>query len=542
MSVKPDSGPRQTTLLLAAVLAVFAVISLVRFPVPGVNEPHYLTKARSSVDDTWCSNDFFLQSANAHAVFFALVGPLTKVFSFAAVALSGRLFSLSLIAWGWILICRRLGLRFSATVCSSAIFCAIALLGNLSGEWIVGGFESKVPAYGFALIGMAWWIDSFATPDGRRLKNAVGCGLMFGFSVAFHPVVGGWICVGIASADLLLQWIRQSARTADIVGSGHERSVRMGFRFVATGFWLLGSFPGLLPAVKLVKTAQLPETKAQAGDFVQVFGRLAHHLDPSTFTLPAWCHTAVLMTVVLGIARRSEFVRASQSWRAFLYVLLISGVIAAAGVMIGWHFGPPQEMSHWPWRAFFLKFYPFRLFDAMLPITASMLLATAIQRRCLVQASSKQRFLAMSGLAGTAICIAVLFRQTAPPGYSPLQFTAWKEVCAWISLHTPEDVLVCTPRESFAFKWYAQRAEYVCYKDCPQDRSGILEWRRRLGNMEEWTEANKTDGRFSNDDLKRLRELTGSTHVLTRRLGPFEAAPVYANDIWRIYETQQISP
>lgn len=40
------------------------------------------------------------------------------------------------------------------------------------------------------------------------------------------------------------------------------------------------------------------------------------------------------------------------------------------------------------------------------------------------------------------------------------------------STESATNALILTPRKS-AFKWMAERAEYVCYKDCPQDAAGI---------------------------------------------------------------------
>jgi hypothetical protein len=68
-----------STLFIAG---LFSAVSLLSSPFPGVNEPHYLAKARSFVDPTWCARDFFLTSANAHYCFFWLVGQLTQWLSF----------------------------------------------------------------------------------------------------------------------------------------------------------------------------------------------------------------------------------------------------------------------------------------------------------------------------------------------------------------------------------------------------------------------------------------------------------------------------
>ena len=65
---------------------------------------------------------------------------------------------------------------------------------------------------------------------------------------------------------------------------------------------------------------------------------------------------------------------------------------------------------------------------------------------------------------------------------SESQLRDWRDVCRWIRENTPEDTVVWTPRGSWAFKWYAERAEYVSRKDCPQDAAGILEWNDRMND------------------------------------------------------------
>src|SRR5579871_6062823 len=69
---------RQRWVVAALVFLSFAVFSALRAPVPGVNEPHYLCKARHFWDNGWCSRDPFLQSANAHALFYWTIGWLTQ--------------------------------------------------------------------------------------------------------------------------------------------------------------------------------------------------------------------------------------------------------------------------------------------------------------------------------------------------------------------------------------------------------------------------------------------------------------------------------
>ena len=54
--------------------AIFAAAGA--WPTPDTNEAHYLARARHSWDPSWGAGDFFLDSPEAHGVFYRLLGPL----------------------------------------------------------------------------------------------------------------------------------------------------------------------------------------------------------------------------------------------------------------------------------------------------------------------------------------------------------------------------------------------------------------------------------------------------------------------------------
>ncbi|MFO0264153.1 MAG: DUF6798 domain-containing protein, partial [Planctomycetota bacterium] len=58
-----------------------------------------------------------------------------------------------------------------------------------------------------------------------------------------------------------------------------------------------------------------------------------------------------------------------------------------------------------------------------------------------------------------------------------------------------------TPARQQSFKWYAERAEVVCWKDMPQDPAGIVEWSRRL-NLVYRPQLDYELGLFAFDDLQ----------------------------------------
>jgi hypothetical protein len=234
-----------------------------------------------------------------------------------------------------------------------------------------------------------------------------------------------------------------------------------------------------------------------------------------------------------------------------LVFFAMSTLIALAGVIIGWHTVRANELDGWEWRASLLKFYPFRCFDALLPITTALVFGRLVQafapqlevRNSMASRSFAGGLLSTPRVRQMAFCGMLLLplwlswrsREAAPAGYTVDQFTDWRTACDWLRENTPKDALILTPRESSAFKWFAERAEYVCYKDCPQDAAGILTWNKRLWLLHDWTLRSSSDSLYDKHDLQILRAKTDCDFILTRILGPFETDPLWEGQHWKIY-------
>src|SRR5438874_1639684 len=105
------------------VLLVFAVFFLHgAWPVPDVNEPHYLSKAKHYWDNSWCKNDFFLSTADAHQVFYWTFGWVTRFLSLEQAAWLGRLLTWALLAWAWRRLSRAVLPRAWLPVLSAELF------------------------------------------------------------------------------------------------------------------------------------------------------------------------------------------------------------------------------------------------------------------------------------------------------------------------------------------------------------------------------------------------------------------------------------
>ena len=521
----------------------FCLYSLLSVPTPGVNEPHYLTKARASWDQEYGAEDFFLQSGNAHAVFFAAVGPLTTRLPLEWVAVLGRLLSLGLLAFAWTRLAGQLRLSPLSTLLSAVLFCLIAMTGNFSGEWVIGGFESKVPAYGSALLACAAWTK--ASPD-QRPGGFVVCGIWTGLAIAIHPVVGMWFAIGICLCEILL------------LPTHARRSGRLTRWFLCGAVYCLTtvvlSLPGLIPALQLTLLSDVTTDIQNRANRIQVFGRLSHHLDAASFPARAWIHSAVLLTVTTGAwwllrAQPHSHDKAAQSpqeqgacgvRQRLLTLLLVSAAVAVCGAVIGWHAEPYPDIDNWEFKARWMRYYPFRFADALMPITCALMIASLINGwQANGRWTRRQQHL---GVLAALLVVAVAsysIRPSAPSGYTAWKYWHWKQACHWIRQNTGNNSVFLTPRESFGFKWFAERAEYVCVKDCPQDAPGIVEWNRRLWRQYRWSrDAYQNDSTFDHEDLVRLHAQLGITHIITRRLGPFADPPVYQNEVWRVYAVE----
>lgn len=534
----PFSGPsfRMRALVTAAVFASLAVSSFTRYPVPGPNEPHYLCKAKHYWDPGWCARDFFLESSNAHLVFFQTFGLLTRWLSLDATAIIGRSLGLLIFAAGWTLLVHKLIPGRWPPLWAVWSFLAISALGNLSGEWLIGGIEAKVVAYGLLFAAIPYCIDGTSGVRGRALVVA---GTLFGLAISFHPVVGIWgtACAVFASLVILGFSLRERKSAA-----GNSRSWTWGWLIAAMGSAAIFAAPGVIAGIRAT------EGSSMQADYIQVYYRLAHHLDPLHFAPLAWVGYGSLLVMWL-VTRRIVARRSAESW--FCWFVVASGLIAVVGLIVGWRHGPPENIKNYffPWlldvplRWKFLKLYPFRLVDAMLPIAVSITIAGALRRCCeyCCRWQGVRRRVGVgliSLMCGVPALLTVLHPAAdARPTFDAEELDDWRDVCDWVRTHTPEDALILTPvQESWAFKWYAQRAEFVSFKDCPQNGAGILEWNNRLLFLREWSEASLPDG-YSVAEVDALRR-GGITHIVARRLGPFNFEPIYKNETFRVYRLE----
>jgi hypothetical protein len=462
MTIEPNASraDRHSTAVDARWLAVIeiAIILLVFFieagwPPPDPNEAHYLGKAKHFWNPAWVPSDFFFDSADTHLVFYICLGWLTRWLPLAGVAWCGRWLTWTLLAIAW----RRLSFaivpRWGWAALTAAVFVTLNDRAHMAGEWVVGGFEAKGIAYALVFFALGELV--------RNRWNRVW--LLLGAASAFHVLVGGWTTVAVAFCWLV---------------NRDERPSFVSMLPALAGGGLL-ALAGLWPALALSRGAS-PEAVAEAND-IYVYRRLYHHLTPQGFPRIFVERHLLLLLVWLTFC---AFTPGDAGRRRLRWTVAGAVLIALTGMAIGL-----ATSSHPPWAASLLRFYWFRLSDALLPLGVAFAAAAF-----LVQLAGRRLILFRAGLGALLVLTLWHLGPLAVDRVSPvvpradgrgkvINHADWRHACEWIAEHTPADACFLTPRAAQTFKWYAGRSEVVSWKDIPQNATEIVEWWQRMQDV-----------------------------------------------------------
>jgi len=368
---------------------IFAVFFLHgAWPVPDVNESYYLGKAIHFWNPGWLEGDFFLESTDAHQVFYFMFGWLSLWLPPVTLAWTGRAICWLLLAWAW----RRLSFAAVSrpwwSVLTAALFVCLMERCQMAGEWVVGGVEAKPFAYALVFLGLE-----------AVLRNRWNRGLLLmGAAAAFHPLVGGWSAVAAGIAWLRLRTIDTqprpavAPRTADAgrglfgeTDGGGSSGATNGRGFLETpslrALWpgilggLLLSLPGLIPSLALDWGVDW-ETARQAHQ-IYVFERLPHHLFlPGIY--PEFILRLVLLWcfwLLLGTGRIRPSLSDEVQFRLARLRAFVAGVVAIALAGAAIHLLIPLDRGL---AAGLLRYYWFRLTDVALPLGVAIEAAALI--------------------------------------------------------------------------------------------------------------------------------------------------------------------
>jgi hypothetical protein len=504
----------------ALVFAVFLIQGA--YPVPEVNEPYYLGKAIHFWNRDWAAGDFFLQTADAHYVFYFTFGWLSLLLPPLALAWCGRLLTWALLAWAWRRLCWAIMPRPYWSVLAAALFVAALDQCHMAGEWVVGGVEAK----GFAFVFVFLAFEAIARDRWGR------AGLMLGAATAFHVLVGGW-----ATIAAVLAWCLGRAEPRSEEQPDDQAALRPRATLLCLAGGALLALAGIVPVLLLNRGAE-PET-VRAASQVYVFDRLYHHLDPRQMP-PAFVFRFLLLAVawflLVWLAPATPAARRLR--RLAAAVLLIAG----CGGVIGMSAAVDRAAA-----AGLLRLYWFRLADVVMPLAVAIeMTAFVAWGRLHQRPAARWWFAAAVVLAAAHLGVLGASRPIprAPRADKGLNYVTWRDACNWIaaSPDLPADARFLTPRQAATFKWYTGRAEVVNWKEIPQDAAGIVAWWARLKDIygapdrdgeAAWLEW---PGELPPARLLALAQKYEFRYVVTARPNRLRWRPIYANYDYAVYD------
>jgi len=445
---------------ILVITAVFAAAGC--WPVPDSNEPVYLTKARHAADPTWAAGDFFLETPDAHGIFYLLMGPLAAGLTLDQAAWVGRVLGWLAVAIGFRHVVLPLlpgaggrGGTWQRLV-AAAVFSLALRHTTAAGEWVLGGCEAKVFAWALVLGGLGEWLrDRFA---------AAWC--LLGAATAFHPLVGGWALVATGIARLLSPPLLKPVSTFGLAAA-----------LVITGCLLAAT--GVVPALGLNAAADAA-TKSEAAR-IYVAERLPHHLLARSFA-PGLLARHVLAIIAWWLLSRAEPATPARG-RMITFTLAALG-ISLAGLAI-------SAIEPWaPAVAYrLLRFYWFRLGDVVVPLAHATTVAAvlgsdeAIRRILPFPPRLVRALVAMllaADLAAQALHWPLPGRGVSARSDQRVIAPAWADVCDWVRDHAAAGDCVLTPQGAANFTWHTGLPEVVCWKNSPQDAASLVAWRQRF--------------------------------------------------------------
>ena len=504
---------------VAAIAALFAAAGA--WPVPDVNETVYLTKALHHADPAYGRGDWFLETPDAHSVFYALIGPILAACGLEWGAWVGR--------WlGWLALAA--GFRHAVVpllptafgrLLAAALFSLALRHTTAAGEWVIGGCEAKVFAWAAVFAGVG-------EIGHGRFPAAV---LLLGGATALHPIVGGW---GLVACGLTWWRCRHDAPRRMT-----SAAVRGGL--VAAGLALAAC--GVLPAVAL--SAGVDAAGRALASRVYVVERLYHHLLPWRF--PEAMIARHLLAILVGtIMHRLVSASPARTRVAIFRAAALSFSLVGCLIAVVEPLAPDLALG-------LLRYYWFRLADVIVPFTLAASAAAVLTDDGVCARILPGRPAVVRGLVVAALLLdlGLQSRHWPWPGRAGLRPRAdskvdaggWADVCHWVREHVPRGTRFLTPRGAASFTWRTGLPEVVAWKNSPQDAVSLLEWRRRIldcfsadGTV---VDMERSTAALGADRMRDVADRYGADHaIVPLDVAGVESLPfprLYANRAYAVY-------
>jgi len=481
------------------------------------NEAQTLANTYHFAHPSWLANDWFLSLDTVYRIPFNIfLFPLAKILSLPALAVTSRILLITLMSVSL----TRFFDVIKLTPGAIALFVVVTfrMKGMLAGEDMLWHVEAKVLSYILVISGITSYLKG----------NHRGMWLFFGGASTFHPLVGGY---NVIAAIFSLFFLERKEKSDFLKTSPY---------FVFSGW----------PGIAIVLFNLISSRKASGGiaDLIYV-ARHPHHMLPADFFrhvhkgFPPWLDYTILIgnlifcAAVLIIA----FIKLEKysKERKLLYFTFGSTLIFTGGLIL-----------YLTRQYHLLKYYPFRFPDVIIPFTSYTLFLYAADKFLFRKKPLIGTVIASLILAVSSVLFAIETKSYLSKSVSFAlhdEKSADKEVYSWIYGHTPKNSVFIISPFIDNFNITAERAQFVTFKNIPQNEKDISSWYRRLKllnkgkdfydgkiNMD-LADYRKNYDALNDEELKKISVEYGPDYYI----GPSERrgnlVKVYGNKKWGVY-------
>lgn len=495
-------------------------------------------------------NDFYLDRIYPYFLFFdSLTAPLYYFLDYLDAVLLLRILIWTFQLWALARLARTMGITWWGYIVLVVVWINVEQT-LAAGAWIILSANSKPVAYGFMFLAL----DSLLN---NRVKQS---GIFAGLSAAMHVIVGFWLCAALSFTLVAMQRYRQNIK--EIVG----------FCVFAVIFALPGIIPPFYGEFKNLLDPSYAATAAEVAKINVLFAN-PFHMDSNHFMtaleplkVAVFFIAAIWMMWALPPKEQSKKLAYFTGW---ICIFFLTGVIGRWLELYG-----------------YLKYFPYRLADAFVPLSFWMGFVLVFQK--IVNRYQRHKW-AMAALI-MAIPFTIGFSNYAinlcEPAesrayeLSPASFISamlntaprrtaynlrerleeWKIFFArkdrddlesmerWIRENTPNGSIFIRPPWEPSFSIKAQRADFVSIKPYPGPK--VIEYVERIqllnrGEFESvghqvYFELMRNYPHLTQEEIERITCEYGADYFLTSSKTTFDFDIVHQNSTYILYKVGEL--
>ncbi len=418
------------------------------------NEMDVIPYGYALFNSSWIENDWYLHLEILYRLPFGYVsGFFVHLFGFMPTIFYGRIISYVLFSFAYLNLLKATKTDFIAGCAGLMIFLTYFPTGMYAGEWIIGGLETKVFAYSFALLAI-----------GSALKKQYLSAFLYsGLSLSLHLLIGGYHLICFTSI-LAYQACYEDLSVKEIF--------RKCYPFLIGGIW------GLVCVFSYLFTP-IDEELSRLGWDVYVHIRVPFHVLPK-FHFEALFFPSIFSVINVAVL----FLLKKDGLKILSFYALITVLISGIGILF--YLLGDQSL---------LRFYFFRYNDAIQPFLTILILGSLFSNHSIDfikvfgDRVKTDQVLPMLILVSVAILFVLKkepnIRELFDPQSYRLTAIAKKntpniKMSKWIGKNTSEDAVFIVPIDWETFYIDTNRALFVSWKHAPQKPEDLAEWYKRI--------------------------------------------------------------